>query len=333
MTDLRSSQNSLPALKGGLSMKKRVLIIVIGVLLALIVVPILVTQFTRPEPVARTPIELNSLTYEEVHYRNVSQGIDLAGMLFVPNAEPPFPVVVMITGSGSFYRSNSWYLNYARYLQANGIAVLLPDKRGCESSDGDWHNASLEDLASDTLSAIFFLRTERPQLVGRIGILGISQGGVIASIVASEDPDLAFAINVVGHVVPMNDQLRYEENYNLRQAGFIPGFSNVISYVSSFVLQKIVDRGWWSTVGNFDALPYWQQVDVPTLVVYGDQDTNVPSVRSQDRLNALGKENIQVVMFEGSGHDLEPPAGVAGEYQREDAFELIKGFILDTIET
>ncbi len=332
MTKLPLIRN-VHALKVDLSMKKRVLFIVLGVLLALIVVPILVTQFTRTEPVARMPIELDSLTYEEIRYTNASQGIDFAGMLFVPNGEPPFPVVVMITGSGFFYRSNSWYLNYARYLQANGIAVLLPDKRGCESSGGDWRTASLEELASDTLSVISYLRVERPQLVRSIGILGVSQGGVIASIVASEDPDLAFAINVVGHVVPMNDQLHYEENYNLRQVGFLPGLSNVISYLSSFVNQKIVDRGWWSVIGNFDALPYWQQVEAPTLVVYGDQDTNVPSARSQDRLNALGKGNIQVIMFEGSGHDLEPPEGFAGEYQREDALELIKVFIFNTIET
>jgi dienelactone hydrolase len=313
-------------------MKKRVLFIVLAVLLALLIVPVLATQLTRPEPKTSTPIELDSLTFEEVRYMNASQGISLAGMLFVPEGEPPFPVVVMITGSGSFSRSNPWYLNYARYLQANGIAVLLPDKRGTESSGGDWRTSSLEDLASDTLSAISYLRTERRQLVGSIGILGVSQGGVIASIVASEDPDLAFAINVVGHVVPMNDQLRYEENYNLRQMGVLPGFSNVISYLSSFVNQKIVDRGWWATVGNFDALPYWQESLMPILVLFGDQDTNVPSVRSQERLNALGKENIQVFMFEGSGHSFVPPEGVAGEYQREDALEMIRDFILGVIE-
>ncbi len=313
-------------------MKKRVLFIVLAVLLALLIVPVLATQLTRPEPKTRTPIELDSLTYEEVRYMNASQGISLAGMLFVPEGEPPFPVVVMITGSGSFSRSGPWYLNYARYLQANGIAVLLPDKRGTESSGGDWRTSSLEDLASDTLSAISYLRTERRQLVGSIGILGVSQGGVIASIVASEDPDLAYAINVVGHVVPMNDQLRYEENYNLRQMGVLPGFSNVISYLSSFVNQKIVDRGWWATVGNFDALPYWQESLMPILVLFGDQDTNVPSVRSQERLNALGKENIQVFMFEGSGHSFVPPEGVAGEYQREDALEMIRDFILGVIE-
>lgn len=313
-------------------MKKRVVLVVVGLLLALVFLPVLAAQFTRPEPVARTPIELDSLTYEEIRYENTSQDVSLAGMLFVPEGEGPFPAVVMITGSGHFQRANSWYLNYARYLQASGIAVLLPDKRGCEGSEGDWRTASLEDLATDALAAVSYLRTERPQLAKSIGILGVSQGGVIASIVASEDPDLAFAINVVGHAVPMNDQLRYEENNNLRQMGFLPGISDALSYPATFVLQKIVDRGWWSAVGNFDALPYWDEVDAPTLVLYGDQDMNVPSARSRDRLNALGRQNIQVVVFERSDHGLEPPEGVAGEYQREDALELIRDFILSVVE-
>ena len=59
---------------------------------------------------------------------------------------------------------------------------------------------------------------------------------------------------------------------------------------------------------------------------------NVPSARSRDRLNALERQNIQVVMFEGSDHILEPPVGVAGEYQREDALELIRDFILGVVE-
>lgn len=313
-------------------MKKGVVLIVLGVLLAVVLLPVLVAQFTRPEPVARTPIELTSLSYEEIRYENASQGVSLAGMLFVPDREGPFPTVVMITGSGRYQRVNSWYLNYARFLQASGIAVLLPDKRGCESSGGDWQTASLHDLASDTLAAISYLRAERPQLVHSIGILGVSQGGVIASIVASEDPNLTFAINVVGHAVPMDDQLRYEENYNLRQAGFLLGISDVLSYLSMFVLQNITNRDWWSTVGNFDALPYWAEVDAPTLVLNGDQDTNVPSARSRDRLNALGRQNIEVVIFEGSGHSFVPPEGVAGEYQREDALELVRDFILGVVE-
>ena len=314
-------------------MRKRVLLITLGILFALIVVPILFTQLTRPDPVARTPIDLDSLTYEEVHYANASQGISLAGMLFVPEGEPPFPVVVMITGSGSFYRTNSWYLNYARYLQSNGIAVLLPDKRGCESSGGDWRTSSLEDLATDTQSAISYLQAERPELVQSIGILGVSQGGVIAPIAASKTSDLAFVINVVGHVVPMYDQLLYEENNNLRQMGFLPGISNALSYLTTFVNWNISARDFWSAIGNFDTLPDWQEINIPALVLLGDQDANVPSDKSRDRLNALHKENIRIVVFEGSGHGFEPPPGIGGDYQREDALELIRDFILDVTES
>lgn len=332
MTDLPLNQSKFLALKGGPSMFKRVLLVVVGVLLALLVVPVLITQLNRPQAVARTPIDLDSLTYEEIRFENASQNVSLAGMLFVPEGDPPFPAVVIIQGSGPSRRSNSWYLNYARFLQANGIVVLLPDKRGCESSGGDWRTASLEDLATDAQAAISYLRAERPELSQSVGILGNSQGGVIASIVAAEDSDLTYAINVVGHVVPMHDQLVFEENYNLRQMGFLPGFSNVLAYMTTFVQWNIVNRDFWSIIGNFDALPYWQEDEVPTLVILGEQDTNVPSVRSQDRLNALGKQNIRVVMFQESGHDLEPPAGVDTEYHRQDALDLIRDFILDTAE-
>lgn len=330
MTDLPLNRPRFLAVKGGPSVRKRVLRIVLGVLVGLLVVPVLVAQLTRSQPVARTPIDLDSLAYEEIRFENTSQEVSLAGMLFIPEGEPPFPAVVIIHGSGPSRRTHSWYLDYASYLQANGIMVLLPDKRGCESSGGDWRTASLEDLATDTQSAISYLRTERPELVRSVGFLGNSQGGVIASIVAAEDPTLAFAINVVGHVVPMHDQFVYEENYNLREMGILPGLSNALAYLTSFVHVNIVGRDFWSAIGNFDALPYWQEDEVPTLVIFGEQDTNVPSARSRDRLNELGKANIRVVMFEDSGHDLEAPPGVGGEYHREDALELIRDFILDS---
>jgi dipeptidyl aminopeptidase/acylaminoacyl peptidase len=310
-------------------MRKRVLLITLGAFFALIVVPVLITQLSHQQRTPRPPIDLDSMTYEDVRFKNPAAGIDLAGMLFVPEGEPPFPAVVIIHGSGTSRRTSPWYLTYARYLRENGMLVLLPDKRGSESSGGKWRTSSLEDLATDTQSAISYLRTERPALVQSIGILGVSQGGVIAPIVASETLDLAFVINVVGHAVSMHEQLLYEENNNLRQMGFLPGVSNMLAYVTTFVGRNISARDFWSVVGNFDPLPYWRGVNVPALVLLGDQDTNVPSVRSRDRLRALSKHNIQVVIFEKSGHGLEEPAGVGGDCQREDALEMIRNFILE----
>jgi dipeptidyl aminopeptidase/acylaminoacyl peptidase len=312
-------------------MRKRVLLITLGVLFALTVVPVLVTQLTQQEPAPKPVIDLNSMTYEDIRFKNPTAGIDLAGMLFVPDGEPPFPTVVIIHGSGPSKRTSPWYLTYAGYLQQNGIAVLLPDKRGCEASSGDYRNASLEDLATDTLSAISYLKTEHPQLVQSIGILGVSQGGIIAPIVASRTSDVAFAINVVGGAVTMSDQFTFEENNNLREMGLLPGFSNAISYLTVFINRNITNRDFWSVVGNFDPIPYWEEVDVPALVLLGKKDANMPSAKSQARLNALSMENILVVVYEESGHDLEAPPGIGGDYQREDALELIRDFILDRV--
>ena len=79
--------------------------------------------------------------------------------------------------------------------------------------------------------------------------------------------------------------------------GFLPGFSNALAYLTTFVNRNIANRDFWSAVGNFDPLPYWREVDVPTLVLLGDQDINVPYSQSRDMLNALGMDNIRVVIL------------------------------------
>jgi dipeptidyl aminopeptidase/acylaminoacyl peptidase len=302
----------------------------IGALLAVLVVPVAVTQLTHrgavPSPGPR--LELRDMEYQEVQFSNPEEGLQLAGMLFLPRGEGPFPTVVVIQGSGPSRRTNSWYLTFADDLQRHGIAVLLPDKRGSEGSGGDWHTASFEDLATDTLAAISYITEERPQLASAIGIMGMSQGGHIAPLVAARDHRVAFVVDVVGSSLPMYDVLHYEETHNLRQMGVLPGLSNGLAFLTTRILRDVTQRPFWSAVGDFDPLPAWREVDVPALVVYGEDDTNVPSDRSRDRLLGLGKPNIRVVVFPGSGHGLRPPDGVAGTAVRADALTLIHDFIL-----
>lgn len=314
-------------------MDKRLLLVALAAFLGLLFLPVVFRQLNPPQPRRRPPLDLAGMTYHEIRFANAAQGITLAGMLFVPEGDPPFPGVVIIHGSGTSSRANRWYLTYAGYLQRNGIAVLLPDKRGSEASGGDWRASSLEDLATDTQAALSYLRTERARHVEDVGILGVSQGGIIASIVAAGSPELAFAINVVGGAVPMHELLMYEETNNLGQMGFLPRIADVIASLAAFYDRHISQRAFWSAVGNFDPLPYWREANVPVLVLLGDRDTNVPSERSRERLRALNKPNLRVVVFEGSGHGLDAPPGVGGDYIREDALELIREFIFDAAAT
>jgi dienelactone hydrolase len=248
-------------------------------------------------------------------------------LLFVPEGQGPFPGAIIIHGSGTSQRDNGWYLTLIHYLQENGIVVLLPDKRGSEKSGGDWRTASFEDLATDTLAAVDYLRSQDQVTVAGIGIVGFSQGGHIAPVVASQSSDVAYVVNVVGGSLPLHEVLLYEENHNLRQMGFLPGFSNVLSYITTFILRNISQPAFWNAVGNFDPLPYWEQLDVKSLSLFGKLDTNVPSERSAARLESLGKPNIEVKIYPGSGHALEDPPGEGSSIFREEAMKDIVNFI------
>ncbi len=177
--------------------------------LALLIVPVLVTQITKPEWRSFEWVELKDTSYREIRFQNTAQDLALAGMLFVPEGEGPFPAAVIIHGSGTSHRDSGWYLTLTQYLQQNGVVVLLPDKRGSEQSEGDWRTASFEDLATDSVAAVSFLKNQDAVTISDIGVIGLSQGGHIAPVVADQTRDIAFVVNIVGGSVPMHDLLVY----------------------------------------------------------------------------------------------------------------------------
>lgn len=313
-------------------MKKQIFSVIVIVLLSLLIVPVVIEQNEPQTESNLVGVSLSSLTYQEVKFRNTEHDLNLTGMLFLPEGEGPHPAVVIIHGSGSSQRDNPWYLSLTKYLQNNGIAVLLPDKRGSVTSEGDWHAATFQELATDTIAAIDFLQDEYEDQINTIGVLGASQGGQIAPIVAARSEEISFVINIVGSVVPFHQALIYEENYNLREMGFLPGFSNIIAHISSFFIRNFSQSEFWDAVGNYDPLPYWEQIDIPALVVFGSDDTNTPSQKSADRLNQEDNPNIKIVIFEDSGHALETPPGKGNDLFRADALAQITEFIFQAVE-
>jgi dipeptidyl aminopeptidase/acylaminoacyl peptidase len=304
-----------------------VLTVTLAVMLSIVLIPFLITQLSPAASRSLQGISLPETTFEDVRFRNKEQDLGLAGMMFWPDGEGPLPAVVIIHGAGTSKRDNPWYLSFVTGLQDDGIAVLLPDKRGSEQSEGDWRTSSFHDLATDTEAAIAFLRANYADEIADIGVLGASQGGQVVPIVATQNDDVAFAINLVGSAMPFYDALVYEENLNLRQMGFLPGVSNVLARASSWHIRNVVQKEFWDKIGNYDPLPYWEQVNVPALIMLGSEDTNTDSATSAANLNALGNPNLRVVMLEGSGHPLEDPVGTGDRYFRHDALAVLRDFI------
>ncbi len=142
-------------------------------------------------------------TEEEVVYENKKDNIKLAGTLTLPRSEKPAPAVLLITGSGAQDRNETIFghkpfLVLADYLTRHGIAVLRVDDRGVGRSTGNFMAATSEDFVTDAAAGVAFLKTRREINPKQIGLIGHSEGGMIAPMLAVKSSDVAFIVLMSG---------------------------------------------------------------------------------------------------------------------------------------
>jgi len=228
--------------------------------------------------------DLSSFKYEEVEFHNGD--LKLAGLIFTPESEGPFPVAVIIHESGPSRRNNQWYLSVTRHLQDSGIVVLLPDKRGCEKSEGNWVGANFDDLAGDTLAAVDFARNRGDFDSSKIGLIGMSQGGWIAPVAAAEDDDISFVVSMSGSTVTTDQQLLHEEIHNISEYTW-PFVARLLAPMTT---KKIQRMDHFQPMSGFDPIPYWKRVNAPKFFAFGENDSNVSVQDSVEVLqaNAIG---------------------------------------------
>lgn len=149
---------------------------------------------------------------EEVTIGNPSASITLSGTLTIPNGNGPYPAAILITGSGPQNRDEEIaghkpFLVLADHLTRNGIAVLRYDDRGTGKSSGNFGTGTSEDFATDVEAAIAFLKTRKEINPGKIGLVGHSEGGLIAPLVASRSKDAGFVVMLAGPGIRGNELL------------------------------------------------------------------------------------------------------------------------------
>ncbi len=158
---------------------------------------------------------------EEVVYKNSRAAVKLVGTLTLPRTGGPFPAVLLIGGSGTDDRDNGFshktFLVLADYLTSRGIATLRADKRGVWKSTGDFYSATTEDFASDALAGVAYLKTRKEIDPAQIGIVGHSEGAMIAPMLTARSPDVAFIVMMAGAGVPL-DKLLVTQNCLYAQA-------------------------------------------------------------------------------------------------------------------
>jgi len=164
-------------------------------------------KIARPQE----PVKPYPYYSEDIKFSNEEAQISLAGTLTLPAKEGQFPAVILISGSGPQNRDEELlghkpFLVLADYLTKNGIAVLRYDDRGTAQSTGTFGTATTKEFATDVKSAINYLKTRKEINLKNIGLIGHSEGGIIAPMIAADSKDVAFIILLAAPGIP-GDQL------------------------------------------------------------------------------------------------------------------------------
>lgn len=266
----------------------------------------------------------------------------LAGTLTRPLTQEAVPAVVMITGSGAQDRDQALpmirgyrpFREVADTLSRRGIAVLRLDDRGFGASTGDFAMATSVDFAEDVRAALEYLRT-RPDVDGRrLGLVGHSEGGLIAPMVAATDSLLAGIVVIAGPAQTGRKIIAYQQRYALERSETIPEASVDSALVAARerLEAEAAHQPWLRFFLDYDPLPVARQVRrTPVLILHGETDRQVTPEQADALAAAFragGNPDVTVHVLPEVNHLLlrDPdgsPAGYAALEERSVAPEVL----------
>ena len=140
---------------------------------------------------------------EDVSYENKEAGLTIAGTFTYPESGESFPAVILITGSGPQNRNEELlghkpFFVLADHLTRNRIAVLRFDDRGIGKSTGEFSSATTKDFVTDVIAGVEYLKTRKEVNKNKIGLIGHSEGGLIAPIATIQSDDVDFIVLMAG---------------------------------------------------------------------------------------------------------------------------------------
>ncbi len=179
-----------------------------------------IPRLNRPQ----TPKKPYPYTEEEVVYENTAANIRISGTLTLPEGNGPFPAALLIAGSGRSDRDETILLHkpfhvLADYLTRHGIMVLRVDKRGVGKTTGSYSGSGMDEFASDALAGVEYLKSRPEADKKHIGLLGHSEGGSVAPLVAVQTPDVSYIVLLGGPGMSFYDLLVLQDGTEAKAAG------------------------------------------------------------------------------------------------------------------
>jgi fermentation-respiration switch protein FrsA (DUF1100 family) len=255
---------------------------------------------------------------EEVTFSNAAAGVTLRGTLTLPKGTGPFAAAVLIGGSGVQDRdeqveNHKPFLVLSDYLTRKGIAVLRYDKRGAGKSTGSADACTTVDLAGDTEAAINFLKTRKDINPQKIGLIGHSEGAIIAPLIAARSQDVPWIVLLAAPATKGEETLLNQSELIARAGGLSDeqvaasltfdkqayelvrkekDIAVLTEKLKALVKESGLDAAlppaalepqlrmmtspWFRFFLDYDPLRNLQKVKCPVLALYGEKDLQVP---------------------------------------------------------
>jgi len=272
-------------------------------------------ELRRPQ----TPAKPYPYTEEAVTFAGPGGGVTLAGTLTLPKAGGPFSAVLLIAGSGPQDRDASIanhrpFLLLADALTRKGIAVLRYDKRGIGQSTGNLDAATTMDLAADAQAALAFLKARKEIDGSRIGLLGHSEGAIIAPYLAGHSKDVSWLV-LLAAPATVGEQTLLNQSELIGRAGGLSdgqldasldfdraayallhkekdpaalsekltaliketGLDSALPPAALEIQLRMLTSPWFRFFLEYDPLPNLKLVKCPVLALYGQKDLQVSS--------------------------------------------------------
>jgi fermentation-respiration switch protein FrsA (DUF1100 family) len=296
---------------------------------------------------------------ENVIFTNPSSHFSIGATVTIPEGKGSFPAVVLITGSGAQNRNEEIFqhkpfLVLADYLTRHGIEVLRYDDRGVGLSGGNFLKATTLDFSTDAEAAFQYLK-RRPEVDStRTGLVGHSEGGIIASIVASQDPSVAFIVLMAGTGVP-GEKILLEQSELISRKSGVPekeiALDHKLNEKVYSILKKIRDdekakekigkllkknnpklteqelnlqlasltSPWFRTFLTLNPFDYLLKVKCPVLALDGELDLQVPPKENLEAIERAlimgGNPHYETVLFPKLNHLFQTATtGLPDEY-------------------
>jgi hypothetical protein len=241
-------------------------------------------------------------------------GFTLAGTLTLPpQSHGPVPCVVTITGSGQEDRDESIafvpgyrpFREVADALGRRGIAVLRLDDRGVGGSGGPVRGATSEDFARDIEDALAWLRS-RPGIDGsRLALLGHSEGGLIAPMIAARAPRLRAIVLMAGPSWTGRRILEYQNGRVIDKNVAYVSRDSARRAVKSEVDSLGAKDKWLAFFLDYDPLVMLRKVKTPVLLMQGETDRQISAVQVAELADALaraGNRDVTKLVFPAANH-------------------------------